>query len=124
MLDGFSCKSLSKQNNFAQAFTDRDSKSGEGFAAMMDYVDYARPQVVVTENVGTLAHRRKKFEEVPIDIQQEAFLRRGYRGWYQVLTSNKFGLSQSRTRVWAIYIRCTDTDWLVCLGFDFFFQVH
>jgi len=50
---GYSCKSLSKQNNYAQSFTDRTSKSGSGYCGLMDYVDYAQPSLVVAENVSS-----------------------------------------------------------------------
>ena len=80
--------------------------TGLGFDSMMGYVDYAEPEIVIAENVATLTHTRKKFDnECPIEIQEAAFKRRGYVGFHELLNSCDFGLSQSRTRCWAIYFK-------------------
>ena len=105
-LAGYPCKSISKQNNKAEPFKDATSKTGSGFKATMQYTDYARPSVLITENVASMSHKRASFDnEVPINIQNDAMKRRGYDCWYWVVNANQFGLQQSRTRCWAVYIK-------------------
>ena len=100
VLVGWPCKSISPQKNSAASFKDETSKTGAGFKATMDYVAYAQPSVVITENVATMVHKRKAHgSEVPIDIQNQAMRTAGYDGWHWVLNSKHFGLAQSRTRL-------------------------
>ena len=74
MIIGYPCKSVSSQNGSAASFKDTKSKTGAGFKALKDYVRYARPRVVVAENVATMCHKRSKFGgEIPIDVQNKAF---------------------------------------------------
>jgi len=106
VIDGYPCKSLSKQNSQARSFLDESSKSGEGFKALKDYVDYASPSVIICENVGVMAHSRRGFGgEKPIEIQQHQFNIRGYFGFYQTVNSKQFGRRQCRTRVYSIYVK-------------------
>ncbi len=106
MLIGYPCKSLSPQNNAPASFLDTDGITGLGFDSMMKYVDYSEPEIVVAENVATLTHKRKKFnDECPIDIQNDAFRRRGYAAFHRLVSSSEFGLGQERRRVWAMYIK-------------------
>lgn len=102
---GYPCKSVSKQNNFAKAFTDPSSSTGGGYCALMSFVQYSQPSIVIVENVSGLAHQRKSFEECPIQIQNATMSKKGYRHWHTVLSSKEFGLSHSRSRCWAIYIK-------------------
>lgn len=111
VVDGYSCKSLSKQNNSAQSFLDQESKSGQGFKALLDYIDFAHPQVVVCENVSTMAHTRQSFGgEKPIAIQNQEMDRRGYTVFHDTVNSKDFGLRQCRTRVYSIYIKRHQVD--------------
>ena len=88
----------------AASFLDQESPTGKGYASLMRYVDYAAPLIVTAENVAALGHVRKQFDsEKPIQIQDEAFARRGYHGVHEKVTSTSFGLAQTRSRVWAIY---------------------
>ena len=120
---GWPCKSISKQNNKAASFLDESSKTGAGFRATLGYVDYAQPSVLVTENVGSMAHKRASFDnEVPIQIQNDAMKRRGYDCWHWVVNSNQFGLQQSRTRCWAIYIKREEYNLERNFGFEDFFE--
>ena len=105
MIIGYPCKSVSSQNGSAASFKDTKSKTGAGFKALKDYVRYARPRVVVAENVATMCHKRSKFGgEIPIDVQNKAFAAMGYAHYHELVSSRHFGLCQSRTRCWAVYI--------------------
>ena len=118
VLIGYPCKSVSKQNNAATSFLDTSGITGLGFDSMMKYVDYSSPHIVLAENVATLVHKRKKFHgECPIDIQNDAFRRRGYVAFHRLVSSSHFGLCQERHRVWAIYIKTT------CLVVESFFTL-
>ena len=105
-MDGYSCKSLSRQNNTAKSFLDTSSKSGQGFQALLSYVDYANPKVIICENVGPMAHSRQQFGgEKPIAIQNNELAKRGFIGFFQTVNSKNFGLRQCRTRVYSVYIK-------------------
>ena len=106
---GYPCKSLSSQNSDPKAFTDSESTSGGGFRALLDYVDY-NPDLewVVTENVRRLCQKRKQFGgEVPIDIQNKAMQERGFFPAHSLVCTSSYGLPQSRSRCWGIYIKNT-----------------
>ena len=106
LLDGYPCKSISGQNNAQASFLDTTSVTGLGFASLMKYVDYAQPKVTITENVAALTHTRTKFNnECPIEIQNKAFENKGYTRYHEVIDACYYGLSQSRSRCWAIYLR-------------------
>ncbi|CAK9038906.1 unnamed protein product, partial [Durusdinium trenchii] len=95
VMDGYSCKSLSRQNNTAKSFLDTSSKSGQGFQALLSYVDYANPKVIICENVGLMAHSRQQFGgEKPIAIQNNELAKRGFIGFFQTVNSKNFGLRQ------------------------------
>lgn len=105
-MDGYPCKSISGQNNAQASFLDTTSVTGLGFASLMKYVDYAEPKVTITENVAALTHSRAKFgNECPIDIQNKAFENKGYTRYHEVIDASHYGLSQSRSRCWAIYLK-------------------
>ena len=104
LLIGYPCKSISAQNNNAKSFLDESSSSGGGFASLMKFVDVSQPRLVVAENVKNMESKRAKFGgEVPIEIQNKAFERRGYQAFHKTVNSTSFGLRQSRARTWAIY---------------------
>ena len=106
---GYPCKSLSPQNSDPKAFTDADSTSGGGFKALLDYVDY-NPHLewVVTENVKRLCQKRAQFGgEVPIDIQNKAMQERGFFPAHSLICTSSYGIPQSRSRCWGIYIKKT-----------------
>lgn len=106
VLIGYPCKSISSQNNSPASFLDGKSLTGLGYRSLLSFVDYSRPEIVIGENVRSLASRRRQFkDEVPIDIQNRAFAGRGYNQWNKVVTSSDFGLAQSRTRCWVMYLK-------------------
>lgn len=75
---------------------------------MLDYVDYSRDtlQWIVTENVRNMCHKRKQFGgEIPIEIQNEALKERGFMPAYALVNTTEFGLPQSRTRCYGLYIK-------------------
>ena len=111
VIDGYSCKSLSKQNCSARSFSDEDSKSGQGFKSLVQYVDFCQPKVVLCENVATMAHCRQSFGgEKPISIQNREFERRGYTTFFETVNSKNYGLRQCRTRVYSIYVKRHEVD--------------
>lgn len=113
LLLGYPCKSISAQNNSSQAFNDKSSVTGGGFAALMRTVDKQQPEIVIAENVARLTHKRKKDGgKAPADIQQKAFERRGYSGTFCKVNSAEFGLAQCRTRCWAFYIKTHGNEFL------------
>lgn len=62
-----------------------------------------------------MAHKRGcDGNTMPIDIQNRSFEERGYSAHYRVVSSKEFGLSQSRTRCWAIYILRKEIDGQRC----------
>ena len=117
---GYPCKSISPQNNATKSFTDETSKTGSGFKAFEDYVSYASPDVCIAENVASMVHKRKAHNgEIPIQIQNAAMRKLGYDCFFWVLNSKQFGLSQSRTRCWAIYLKRGKYNVSEQLGFYF-----
>ena len=101
---------MSSQNTQPKSFLDTDSTSGAGFAALCDYLDYAGPELewVITENVRNMCFQRSKFGgEVPIQLQDEAMKSRGFIPAHSLVNTMNYGLPQSRTRCYGLYIRAT-----------------
>ena len=105
---GYPCRSLSSQCAHPKAFTDKQSSTGAGYDAFIKFVDnHPSLQVALLENVQGMMQTRKQFnDERPIDIQNQAMRKRGFKVAFNVmLNSASFGLAQSRTRCYALYIR-------------------
>ena len=113
-MDGYPCKSISPQNNNAKSFKDTSSVTGSGHDSLMKYVDTHRPEVVVCENVYAIMHKRHHDPDVPIEIQHKAFDRRGYFPVHRKVSACEFGLSQSRTRCYALYVKKNGRTPLIC----------
>ena len=104
---GFPCKSVSSQNNKPKSFLDTTSPTGSGFWSMCQYLDYAQSTIewVVTENARTMCFKSKQFDETPILIQNKAFEERGFIPIHSLVNTKDFGLPQSRTRCWGLYLK-------------------
>ena len=106
---GFPCKTLSSQNSDPKSFKDVTSSTGGGFRALLDYCDY-NPNLewILTEMVRNITHQRKKFgNEIPIDIQNEELRKRGFVPIHSLISTADFGIPQSRTRCYGLYIKAT-----------------
>ena len=104
---GFPCTSISSQNEVPKSFTDVTGPTGAGFKSLTDYCDYDEElEWVVSENVRTLTQKRKKFNgECPIEIQNNAMKERGFLPAHALICSSKYGVPQSRSRCYGLYIK-------------------
>ena len=68
----------------------------------MDYND--KLEWVITENVHTLTQCRLR-NECPINIQNRAMEQRGFVPAHALACSSKFGVPQSHSRCWGLYIK-------------------
>lgn len=106
MVAGFPCVSVSALNVDPKSFTDQKSATGAGFASIKNYIKNKRPQWCNLENVKTLLHSRKVDSgKRPIDIINSAMKSLGYRSMHDLANTATFGIPQSRSRVWMIFIR-------------------
>lgn len=108
---GYPCKSISQQNNSQKSFLDKDSKTGAGYDSLVKFVR-KRPSIlfILLENVKGMLHARKQFDsEIPMDIQSQQLKKFGFeRVFSLLLNSSEFGLAQSRTRSWSLFVRSTN----------------
>ena len=105
---GFPCKSISSQNSSPKSFADEESTTGGGFRALLDYCDYdVNLEWVITENVRNMTHERKQFSECPILLQNKALEERGFIPVHALVSSCQFGVPQSRSRCWGLYIKAS-----------------
>ncbi|CAJ1360187.1 unnamed protein product [Effrenium voratum] len=104
---GFPCTGISSQNNYATSFRDTASPTGAGFKSLLDYAAYAGDilEWVITENVRTLCNKSKKYDEKPIEIQNEEMGNLGFLPIHCLVNTAQFGIPQSRTRCWGLYIK-------------------
>ena len=105
---GYSCRSLSAQNPKQKSILDKNSSSGEGFHAFTKYIERSPDvQWALLENVRGMLQTRHQFNgECPIDLQTKKMERLGFRCCFAVLlNSRNYGLAQSRTRSWTLYVR-------------------
>lgn len=108
---GYPCCSISAQNCHQKSFRDKESKTGSGYHAMLGLVKkFPCILYVLLENVRGMLQSRKQFDsEVPMDIQQKALKSLGFQCVFScLLNSSKFGLAQSRTRSWSLFVRQTN----------------
>ena len=108
---GFPCCSISAQNNHQKSFLDKSSKSGSGYHSMLGVAKRSpRLLYILLENVKGMQQRRKKFNsEIPMEIQQKALKRLGFHCVFSCLVnSSQYGLAQSRTRSWSLFVRETN----------------
>ena len=104
---GYPCKSVSAQNSDPKSIRDASSTSGAGFRSLMKFVD-SQPdlQWVVFENVARFTHSRGQFDgEQPSQVQARELKKRGFFNFDFVLNASNFGLRQSRSRAWLLYVR-------------------
>ncbi|CAK9027608.1 Uncharacterized protein SCF082_LOCUS17998 [Durusdinium trenchii] len=106
---GYPCKSISSQNGSPKSFLDESSTTGGGFRALLAYCDYDEDlEWVITENVRNLTHSRKQFGgECPIHLQDSELEKRGFIPTHALITSSEYGVPQSRTRCWGLYVKAT-----------------
>ena len=87
---------------------DQSSASGKGLASFLKYVDYAKETLewAVTENVERFLQQRRQFgNERPIAIQSQAMAERGFVFAAVLGKAQHFGVPQSRSRAWALYLK-------------------
>lgn len=89
-----------------KGFKDTSSATGCGFKSVTDYVQRSRPQWIAMENVKTLVHARAvDGYKKPIYYILETMKKLGYFSAFDVPNTYSYGLPQSRTRVWMMFIR-------------------
>lgn len=108
MVCGYPCRSLSSQNVDPKSFLDPKSTTGMGFRSLMGYVASTESlRFVLVENVkGMMQVRRKFSDECPREIQAKWFAKYGFVEAFSLLVNSlDYGLPQSRTRTWMLYVR-------------------
>ena len=92
-------------------FLTRIPKQGAGYDSLVKFVR-KRPSIlfILLENVKGMLHARKQFDsEIPMDIQSQQLKKFGFeRVFSLLLNSSEFGLAQSRTRSWSLFVRSTN----------------
>ena len=105
---GYPCRTISAQNPKQKSFKDRSSSTGCGFHSTMKYIERS-PELVfaLLENVQAMFFYRKQFgDECPMQIQTEAMRKLGFKAAFSMcVNSSEYGLAQSRSRAWVLYIR-------------------
>ena len=117
IIAGYPCQSISAQNTKPKSFRDKRSATGSGFHSISKYVE-KNPTVqwVLLENVRQMMHTRHQFNsEKPMEIQTKLMQQLGFVCCFSLLlNSYDFGLAQSRTRAWVLYVRQTNLQLLGC----------
>ena len=106
VVSGFPCVSVSALNMCAKSFKDTSGATGCGWKSVRDFMKRNRPGFAVLENVKTLTHTRAIDDYTkPVDMIMKFMAGLGYECMYEVVNSTSYGLPQSRTRCWMIFIR-------------------
>ena len=119
---GYPCRSLSSQNTDPKSFLDGKSTTGMGFRSLMGYVASSENlRFCLVENVKGMMQIRHKFSgECPRDIQAKWFEKYGFvEAFALLLNSLTYGLAQSRTRTWMLYVKKGAFRCLAPLGLTF-----
>jgi site-specific DNA-cytosine methylase len=108
--DGYPCTSISScRSGKAASFSDDASATGSGFRALLKYIDSINSlQWIICENVRNMYFTRSvngTDEIPPASTQNEALTKRGFVNCSVLTQSKYFGLPQSRTRCWILYVK-------------------
>lgn len=100
---GFSCKDLSllkhMEGSRASVLESAQGSSGKTFRFVIDHLSASRPRMVVLENVEALA-RDESTGNLP--YLWRAVESRGYAGAHAVLSAMRYGLPQTRVRIFIV----------------------
>lgn len=123
LVAGYPCRTISPQNPKQKSFKDRSSSTGCGYHSTMKYIERS-PELVfaLLENVQAMFFNWKQFgDECPMQIQTETMRKLGFQPAFSVcVNSSDYGLAQSRSRAWVLYIRGTHMKCLVGIYHCFF----
>ena len=106
--DGYPCTSISSCTGKPASFIDESSATGAGFHALLAYID-SNPALewIVCDNVRNLLFKQNinGTPIAPAMIQNEELKKRGFANCSKLVQSSNFGVPQSRTRCWIIYVK-------------------
>ena len=106
--DGYPCTSISSCTGKPASFIDESSATGAGFHALLAYID-SNPALewIVCENVRNMLFKQNinGTPIAPAMIQNEELKKRGFANCSKLVQSSNFGVPQSRTRCWIIYVK-------------------
>ncbi len=110
---GFVCKSVSMENpnrdDFAGCVTAGVGKTGETWMGVLRYILFAKPAVVICENVEGLTKRTRGIEP-QIEPVMRSLQSAGYQASWRLLDSRNFHLPHRRKRCWIWAFRNAGQD--------------
>ena len=121
MTAGFPCTSRSKANNAraknAACITEGTGETGKGCRWMLDAVKRIRPELLIMENVATLADG--ELGKTDLDVISARLAELDYWCWWRVFDAEAYGSPAARTRVYgmAVHARSDSSGKLRNLAF-------
>lgn len=123
---GFSCKSISRENNSRdeKCIEDGTGSSGETFGWTMSLIEKVQPPVVILENVKAIHDKGKcrisgkKMPRSNLDYVQERLEQAGYSFTHSFVDTRHYLLPQRRGRVWIVAVKKEKADFNSKLWID------
>ena len=120
--DGYPCTSISSCTGKPASFSDESSATGAGYRSLLNYIDSnASLEWIICENVRNMYHQQmiNGTWTKPAIVQNEELIKRGFVNCSQLVQSSMFGLPQSRTRCWILYVRLSRVKHLNSMDLTF-----
>ena len=105
------CDDISMCSGTPKSVLDRSGKSGASFCEFVDFLRnlpfQQRPKFLVVECVASLGKMRRSVNEKGTTAVSQTLRELGFTGEWRTLNTRKFGLPQSRTRVYGVFVLMT-----------------
>lgn len=102
------CDDVSPLTTTPRSILDREGRSGSSFMEMLDVLSScgmdARPRFIMLECVAALDKMRKAVNEKGTKVATEKLAELGYAGSWNLLNTRDFGLPQSRSRTYGVFV--------------------
>jgi site-specific DNA-cytosine methylase len=102
------CDDVSPLTTTPRSILDREGRSGSSFMEMLDVLSScgmdARPRFIMLECVAALDKLRKAVNEKGTKVATDKLAELGYAGSWNLLNTRDFGLPQSRSRTYGVFV--------------------
>ena len=109
LVGAIECDDISSLSSTPRSVLDASGRSGSSFLEMLDALKAmpSKPVFVVIECVASLGRMRSSVQEKGTEVVSEKLSELAYFGQWRTLNSKCFGLPQSRSRMYGVFVQLT-----------------
>lgn len=108
LIGAIECDDVSQMSTTPRSILDRSGRSGSSFMEMIDFLSSCgmqqRPRFTVLECVASLDKHRSSVNEKGTTVVIDKMAELGYVGGWKTVNTRDFGIPQSRTRAYAVFV--------------------